>query len=260
MAWWPHLTSPASGGSSPTSICTSVVLPTPFLPMMATFSPRVTMAREGRDDLAPAVALVDGLQGERLLPGGLLHLELDEGRGDVGALEVVELELAHGPDAALHLRGARAGVEAGHEVLELGDLLLLLGVLRLDPRAHLALLPDHVVVAAGVGDDRLVVDVGDVGADGVQEVPVVRDGDEHPFVGVEEALQPADRLDVEVVGGLVEEQAPAACRRAPARGARAACSRRPGCASAARAPRRGCPGRRAARPRRPRRCSRPPRR
>ena len=44
---------------------------------------------------------------------------------------------------------------------------------------------DHVVVAAGVGDDRLVVDVGGMRADGVQEMPVVRDDDERALVADE---------------------------------------------------------------------------
>src|SRR5512138_358593 len=161
---------------------------------------------ERLDDLVPAVALLDPLDRERLLPGRRLLLELDERGGDVRALHVLELELLHRADAALDLRGARAGVEARHELAELLDLLPLLGVLRLDAAADLALLPDHVVVAAGVEDDRLVVDVRDVRADRVQEVAVVRDRDEHALVRLEELLEPADRVDVEVVRGLVEEE------------------------------------------------------
>ena len=108
--------------------------------------------------------------------------------------------------AALHLRGARAGGEAGHEVLQLRDLLLALGVLLLDFAAHLALGDDHVVVAAGVGDDGFVVDVGDVRADLVQEVAIVRDGDEHAVVVAQELLEPADAVDVEIVRRLVEQE------------------------------------------------------
>ena len=65
---------------------------------------------------------------------------------------------------------------------------------------------DHVVVAAGIRDDRLVVDVGDVRADLVQEVPVVRDDDERALIALEERLQPVDRVEVEVVRRLVEQQ------------------------------------------------------
>ena len=87
--------------------------------------------------------------------------------------------------------------------------------------ADLRLGDDHVVVAAGVGDDRLVVDVGDVRADRVQEVPVVRDDDQRAVVADEELAQPVDRVEVEVVGRLVEQQRLRAGRTAPARAARA---------------------------------------
>ena len=64
----------------------------------------------------------------------------------------------------------------------------------------------HIVVAAVVEDDGLVVDVGDVGADVVEEVAVVGDGDDRAVVVVEEVLQPVDGVEVELVGGLVEQQ------------------------------------------------------
>ena len=88
-------------------------------------------------------------------------------------------------------------------------------------RADLRLGQHHVVVAAGVGDDRLVVDVGDVRADRVQEVAVVRDDDQRAVVADEELSQPVDRVEVEVVGRLVEQQRLRAGRTAPARAARA---------------------------------------
>jgi hypothetical protein len=140
------------------------------------------------------------------LPLGRFCSNLMNGPLDVAPLEIGELELLHRLLPALHLAGARAGGEAGHEVLELGDLLLLLGVLRLDPGANLRLGHHHVVVPARVGDDGLVVDVRDVGADRVEEVPVVADGDQDALVLVEEGLQPADGVEVEVVRWLVEEE------------------------------------------------------
>ena len=51
-----------------------------------------------------------------------------------------------------------------------------------------------------------VVDVGDVRADAVQEVPVVRDDDERAFVAAEKLLQPVDRVEVQVVRRLIEQQ------------------------------------------------------
>ena len=102
--------------------------------------------------------------------------------------------------------GAGAGGEAGDEVVELGDLLFALGVLRLERRADLGLGHHHVVVAAGVGDDGLVIDVGGVRGDAVEKVPVVGDGDQRAVVAVEEVLKPVDGVEIEVVGGLVEQQ------------------------------------------------------
>jgi hypothetical protein len=104
------------------------------------------------------------------------------------------------------LARAGSGGEAGDEFVELGDFLFALGVFGFEAGADLRLRQHHVVVAAGVGDDRLVIDIGDVGADAVEEVAVVRDGDEGAFEAGEEILQPVDGFEIEVVGGLVEEQ------------------------------------------------------
>ena len=63
---------------------------------------------------------------------------------------------------------------------------------------------DHVVVVAGVDDDGVVVNVGDVGADGIEEVAVVRDDDEGAVVVGQEVFEPVDGLQVHVVGGFVQ--------------------------------------------------------
>ncbi len=72
------------------------------------------------------------------------------------------------------------------------------------PRLHRG--EHEVVVVARVDLQLLVVEVGDVRAHLVQEVPVVADDDHRRVVVVERALEPADRVDVEVVGRLVEQQ------------------------------------------------------
>ena len=92
--------------------------------------------------------------------------------------------------------------------------------------AHLALGHHHVVVAARVGDDGLVVDVGDVGADRVQEVAVVARW---------RPARPRSSRGTSRASGSSRGRgcwwarraaAPRACRTAPGRAARAACSRR----------------------------------
>ncbi len=62
-------------------------------------------------------------------------------------------------------RGARAGGEAGDEFVQLRDLFIALRILRFERGANLRLGHHHLVVAAGVGDDGLVIDVGGVRGD-----------------------------------------------------------------------------------------------
>ena len=74
-------------------------------------------------------------------------------------------------------------------------------------RARICFLASHhVLVAAAVGDDRLVVDISDVRAHIIQEMPVMRDDDERAVVAEEELAQPVNRLEIQVVRGLVEKQ------------------------------------------------------
>src|SRR5690606_32024385 len=115
----------------------------------------------------------------------LLHREADERARDVAALHLVGAELLDLLLAGARLARARAGGELADELLELRDLLLALRVLLLDAAADLGLRPDHLVVVADVRDDGLVVDVGDVVADGVEEATVVADDDEHARVADE---------------------------------------------------------------------------
>ena len=87
-----------------------------------------------------------------------------------------------------------------------GDLLFALADLRLEGGADLGFGHHHVVVSAGVDDDGFVVDVGGVGGDRVEEVAIVRDADEGAVVVLQEVLKPVDGVEIEIVGGLVEEQ------------------------------------------------------
>ncbi len=106
--------------------------------------------------------------------------------------------------AGHHLAGTRAAGEARDEFLQLLDLFFALRVAGFNAGADLRLGEHHIVIAAGVGDDGFVIDIRHVGADAVQEMTVVRNRDQHAGVAAEIILQPVDRFEVEVVGGLVE--------------------------------------------------------
>src|ERR1035437_4219714 len=137
---------------------------------------------------------------------GALHFELDIRARDVAAGEIAGLQALDFLLAGSDLAGAGAGRKAGDEFVELGDFLFALLILGFDARADLGLGEHHVVVAAGVHDDGFVIDIGDVGTDAVEEVAIVGDDDEGALVIGEVILQPVDAIEIEVVGGLVEEE------------------------------------------------------
>ena len=156
--------------------------------------------------VVPAERLADVLELERHAARRPRHLEPDVGALDVRPREVAGLQPLDFLAPRLHLAGPRAGRKARDEVVELRDLLLALRVVGLEPRADLRLGQHHVVVPAGVRDDGLVVDVRDVRAHLVEEVAVVRDHDQRAVVLDEELAQPVDRVEVQVVGRLVQQQ------------------------------------------------------
>ena len=82
----------------------------------------------------------------------------------------------------------------------MGRLLLLLGR---EPRL---LLLEPTGVVALVRDPAAAVELEDPAGDVVEEVPVVGDGDDGARVLGEEPLEPGDRLGVEMVRRLVQEQ------------------------------------------------------
>src|SRR5207253_2226866 len=86
------------------------------------------------------------------------------------------------------------------------DLLLL--TLVLDRLAGVALGALLLVVAVVAGEDRdyAVAQLPDRCRDRIEEVAVVRDDDQRAPPRRQRALQPLQRLQVEVVGGLVQQQ------------------------------------------------------
>ena len=127
---------------------------------------------------------------ERALPAGGFYLD---------QLDLVDLACARG--GLLGLGGV--GGEAAHEGLQLRDLGFLLGVLVLHQFARLRGGGHVGVVVAGKQFERAVVEVCHVRADAVQEVAVVGDDHHRARAHLEQRLEPADGVDVEVVGGLV---------------------------------------------------------
>ncbi len=158
------------------------------------------------DQHAAAVGLVHVLEVDHLLAGGLRigrrHLHV--------AAEVASLGAFH----AQRLQRTHAALVAGTPGLDaLADPHFLLCQLLVEQRIGLGfgmqafLAPAQVVVVvAGPVGQRAAVDFDDARGQRAQEAAVVGDEDDAAGELLEEAFQPADRFDVEVVGGLVQQQ------------------------------------------------------
>ena len=125
-----------------------------------------------------------------------------DGGADLLDLDLLELAFARGGLA--RLGGVRR--EAPHELLQVRYLVLGLGVGGLDPLTGLHRCQHEIVVIARIDLQLLEVEIRDVRAHLVQEMPVVADDDHGGIVVVERAFQPADRIDVQIVGRFIEQQ------------------------------------------------------
>src|SRR5438105_8698770 len=118
-----------------------------------------------------------------------LLIELDVWPLNIRLRQFSHLQAFHFFATRLYLARSRSGCKPRDEFVQLRDLLFPLRVLRFNLRTYLSLGHDHIVVGAGVGDDGLVVDVGNVSANAVEEVPVVGDGDHYSAVDIQKSLQ-----------------------------------------------------------------------
>ena len=204
----------------------SVDLPAPLGPTSATLRPRSMVRRQAVVDRQVAVALAGALEAQHLAAAALAggEAKVDRRRAAVGRRQT-RSSFSRILDAALHQRGLRRLVaEAADERLDARDLLLLgrvggglLRALRSSRAVEIA------AVRRGVVGERAARHLGDAGHGDVEEVAVVGDQDDRVRVLDQKRLEPVARLEVEVVGRLVEQQHVAAGAAAawPARGASA---------------------------------------
>ncbi|PTC33665.1 large tegument protein [Pseudomonas paraeruginosa] len=140
-------------------------------------------------------------------PGNLVRLaEAEvERRIDVGRRQF--LEALQRLDPALRLaRLGGLGLEAGDEALHVRALRLLLLVGLLLLRQALGTGPLEGGIAAPIKSQLAVLEVHHVVHHRIEEVAVVGDQHEGARIALEPVLQPEDRVEVEVVGRLVEQQ------------------------------------------------------
>ena len=98
------------------------------------------------------------------------------------------------------------GREPGHKLLQFLDLFLISLVLVADQLLDQlrGLIPE--IVVAHIHFNLVVIDIDDVGTDGVEEVAVVADHDDGAGEIQKKILQPVDGVNIQVVGGLVHHQ------------------------------------------------------
>ena len=104
------------------------------------------------------------------------------------------------------LRLRRLGAEAIDERLQMCDLPLLLHVGRLLQRELLRPLALELRIVAGVGLELARVEMDDAVDDAVEEIAVVRDEQQRAGIAGEPVLEPQHGIEVEVVGGFVQQQ------------------------------------------------------
>ena len=207
MTLWPVRSLPAASGAWPAIARISVVLPVPLGPTSETCSPRSSHRSASCSSVRPGTSRRPSSSSKITRPerSGALNWKPSERpslRVALDALDLVELL-----DARLGLLGLRGLVaEALDEALHALDLGLLLGD-RLAER-HLArrLLPAPGVPRALEEARAAGLDLQHAGADGLEEPAVVRDEHDRGVERDERLLEPLERLDVEVVGRLVEQQ------------------------------------------------------
>jgi hypothetical protein len=99
-----------------------------------------------------------------------------------------------------------AGAETIDEGGDLGDALQLTGFKRLLQGEFLGTLGLELRVVAGVGAYRLVFYVQHPVDDGIEKLAIMRDHQQRSGIGGEPVLEPHDGVEIEMVGGLIEQQ------------------------------------------------------
>ena len=206
LTLWPRRSLPPSNSRPPVSAVISVVLPEPLAPTSDTCSARSSHSSASRSSTRVADLQLAVLELEHDAARALRRLEREPERLAVLRVARQPLDLVELLRARLRLPGARAGAEAVDEALELGDL----GLLLLDraPERQLALrLLGPPRVPGALEELRAPgLELQHRRADGLQEPAVVRDQHDRGVERLQVRLEPLQRLDVEVVGRLVEQQ------------------------------------------------------
>ena len=145
--------------------------------------------------------------GENFISDFTVRTEINERIFAARRLDIIELdffERAFSGSGLLGLRCVRG--KAGDELLEFFDFFFffLVGFLHLADHQLGRFIPE--IIVAGIERDFPVIDVGNIGADLVQEIPVMRNDNDRIREINQKFLKPGDRIQIEVVGRLVQKK------------------------------------------------------
>ncbi len=162
--------------------------------------------REAMEDLAPAEVDRGFLRFEHELRGFGCLLHVEAGAPDaIHARAPLVAHLEERPHAALVARASRLDALADPHFL-LRETLVELGVLLRLVAQQLGLALGVHRVVAGPGGERAAIEVDDARRHRIDESPVVADEEQRARIVAQERLEPFDRGDVQMVGGLIEQQ------------------------------------------------------
>jgi len=134
-------------------------------------------------------------------------LKPDERTYPTGRFDLLQLDLVDLTSAGGRLLGlGSVGGKTTDKLLQLGDLGFLLGVIRQHALTGLGGSGHVFVVVAREQPKFAIIQVRHVGTHAVQEVAVVGNNDHGAVAGHQDIFQPADGIDIQVVGGLVQQQ------------------------------------------------------
>ena len=209
----------------PTIMRKSVVLPAPFGPITPTMPPggseNVRSSTSSRSPKPFATPSASTTTSPSRGPGGMWISTRSSLHVAAPRRAAARRRARRAFDFAWRARG-----DAAHPLELARERALARRLLLLLVREPRLLLLEPAGVVALVRDAAAAVELEDPAGDVVEEVAVVRDGDDGARVVGEEALEPGDRLGVEVVRRLVEQQQVGRRRAAAGRARRGGARRR----------------------------------
>ncbi len=161
---------------------------------------------ESIDDNMVPVGLANPFRFQNMFAGRAQLIEANVGASDIRPCQLAGLQPLHFLFARGHLAGSRTGRKPRDKFIQLRDLLFALLILRFQSRPHLRLGQHHIVVATGVGDDGLVIDVCNMRANVIQEITIVRNRDQRTFAVGKKVFQPVDGVQIQIVRRLIQQQ------------------------------------------------------